>query len=88
MTSEIKFVDELPPSGQPRRDWDAVAADLKANPGKWGEFKDQPFSVAVILHQGVKALPKEEFEFRVRNTNKDERTNDVYIRYIPKEERD
>lgn len=64
--------------------WD-VADKARAHPGKWIlAFEQAPISVANSIRNGVRALPKDEFQVVTENnTRVPPRTCDIMVRYRP-----
>jgi hypothetical protein len=84
----MELVKELPPEGKggnPRVDWDAVAARLKARPGEWGVLHDVSRSMATQIMRGrVAALrPGKDWEASTRrDPNLPATRATLYLRYV------
>jgi len=80
------------PSPHLRRDWSAIADQLRGQPGKWLLiFHDGPTSTANAIRQGdVKPLrPDDGFQVTTRNNvSKPVRRCSLYLRYVPPERAD
>lgn len=98
MKSSVKFTDNPPPKREQRYDWDAIAAKLRRQPGKWALiFENDLTSLATSFRLGgFKALPPDEFEIRTSNGTRgvthaearargvepEPRRCDLYMRYV------
>lgn len=92
MSNVLKWEDPPPSNQGPRGKWGAVAAELKAHPGKWALIAEG-IKHASTVSNGVKTgkikafEPAGEFEATTRSTTPKDggpRVFDVYARYIGK----
>lgn len=68
--SGITF-EEPPTEERGKYDWAAIAADLRTRPGEWAKIFDRDKTTYVsAFQQGLKDLPKDEFEARTDNSER------------------
>lgn len=71
-------------------DWEAIAEDLRSNPGQWAKvFEQDRTSYVVSIRSGsVRALrPEDGFEVKTRDNKLEPvRTCTLYMRYNPEKE--
>lgn len=83
---KLRLVAENPPPRRETVDWWAVSDWCRKHPGTWYKFQENgPMSRAVVLRQGVKAFPWDEFEMRTTDNKKNPpRTCTIYLRFVGK----
>lgn len=81
----LEWADPPTPPVNWRRKYEAVAAQLKAQPGRWarvntyGSSNAAQSSASKINNSGTPSFPKGQFEAVARCT---EDSNDLYLRYV------
>lgn len=84
---KIDWTSPPPPKqrGRPKGSkWDALAAELKANPGRWARIgEDIPTSIVSVINHGDRLCfqPAGAFEAVTRNHTSRWQA-DVYVRYV------
>lgn len=87
MIQGTEWAEPPPPAGRPEvevvRRYQPLAADLRANPGRWAVIRDVTSNTDTHMRKGryVAFRPAEHFEFTARTVVGRDR-KDVYVRYI------
>ena len=91
MKSQLKR-SEGPPPPRVKFDWDAIAEQLRSEPGEWFlVFEEGPVTVATSIRQGdTKALTDPHFEVATANNTPGpgRRTCTLWLRWNPEKSKD
>lgn len=87
LASDIEWVKSLPPHGRSAYDWEAIAAQLRRRPMKWGRiFVEDKASIPNAVRQGSVAAVHPNLGFEVttkNNVRTPTRTCSMFMRYNP-----
>lgn len=86
-SSKVKF-GTPPPGREPRYDWTAIAARLRARPGKWAQvFTNDRYSLVTSIYNGGTSALRKSKGFRLRTANNHDeegrRHCDLWLMYDP-----
>lgn len=83
----VEWVDEVPPTNtnfnNPTPERIALIEALKSHRGKWAKIANANPQIAQSARSGTSGFtPRGAFEGRARRTSKDQKSADVYLRYV------